>query len=55
MYYLCWPGGATRCPRDRLRVPGHGHGRRRGGGVERSAVLRTQELQGTGGQDPASV
>lgn len=48
-------GRATRCPGDRLCVPGHGHGRRCRGGVERSAVFGTQELQGPRGQDPASV
>lgn len=50
-----FPGRATRCPRDRLCIPGHGHGRGRRGGVERGAVFGTQELQGPRGQDPASV
>lgn len=53
--FLSRIGGATRCARNRLRVPGHGHGRRRGGSVERGAVLRAQKLQGPRGQDPASV
>lgn len=48
-------GGPARCAGDRQRVPRHGHGGGRGGGVERGAVLGAQELQGAGGEDPARL
>lgn len=51
---LC-AGGPAGCAGDRQRVPRHGHGGRRGGGVERGAVLGAQELQGAGGEDPARL
>lgn len=48
-------GGTARCPRDRLRSPRDGHRGGGGGCLERGAVLRTEELQGTGGQNTDGV
>lgn len=52
---MVFAGGPARCAGDRQRVPRHGHGGGRGGGVERGAVLGAQELQGAGGEDPARL
>lgn len=52
---MYFSGGTTRCAWNRLRLLGDGHGRGRGGSLERGPVFRAEKLQKPGGENPNGV